>query len=129
MTGLGAPVSVRIRFEACEAPVVIDALRDVLSSDSHPGGEDDYRRELRRMLEKVGKSVPAEPFEVLWPSALAIGVLQGAFDHATRRTLDAVERPGQLAEVRAALDVMRASLQTLEDFLGVDNGGLQDVSL
>lgn len=130
VTGLGAPVSVGIRFEACEGPVVIAALRDELIAESDAGGDDDHRQELRRMLAEVDHTPgPAESFDVLWPSALALGVLRGALGHASRRALDAVERRAPLAEVRAALAVTGASLETLEDFLTVDNGGLQDVWL
>lgn len=67
VTGLGAPVSVGIRFEGCEGPVVIAALRDELISESDAGGDDDRRQELRRMLAEVDDAHGAsESFDVLW---------------------------------------------------------------
>jgi hypothetical protein len=146
VVGLGAPICVRIRFEACEAAVVIDELRAEIIAhetseadartaigDSPPGDQSrrDRLGELRRMLgqiERDGEPPPAA-FEVLWPAALAIDVLRGALREAAERLHASLDDLKATGTIRSALGVLAACLDTWEGFDAVDNGGLQDVWL
>ncbi len=143
---LGAPVSVQIRFQPCEAAVVVDELRaqviayETAEADARAGiggsptgdeGRRDRVGELRQMLCEIERDgeLPVEPFEVLWPAALAIDVLRGALREAAERLHASLNDLKATGAIRSALGVVAACLETLESFDAVDNGGLQDVSL
>jgi hypothetical protein len=146
VVGLGAPVSVRIRFDACEADLIADELREQISvyetteAEARAGviGEqpdDEARRDLlwefRRMLALVERDagVPSEPFEVVWPTVLAYQVLRGVLGHAAERLQETLQDPNSTDAIRDALRVVGALLDTWEAFRVIDNGGLQDVAL
>jgi hypothetical protein len=143
---LGAPVSVQIRFEPCEAAVVVDELRaqiiayETAEADARVGiggsppgdeGRRDRLGELRQMLGEIesDSELPAEPFEVLWPAALAIDVLRGALYEAAERLHTSLNDLKSTVAIRSALGIVAACLDTLESFDAVDSGGLQDVWL
>ena len=146
VVGLGAPVSVRICFDACEAEVIAAELREQIivyettEAEARAGvirepPDDDGRRDLlcefRRMLTLVerDRDVPSETFEVVWPTVLAYQVLRGALGHAAERLQETLQDPHNTAAIRDALHVVAAVLETWETFRLIDNGGLQDVAL
>jgi hypothetical protein len=146
VAGLGAPVSVQIRFEACEGDVIADELREQITVDETAEAEarasvtserpdDDCRRarlgEFRQMLDEIERDGgrPTEPFEVVWPTVLAYEVLRGALDVAAERLHETLKDPYGTDAIRNALNVLAASLDTWEAFRAIDNGGLQDVAL
>jgi len=146
VVGLGAPVSVQIRFQACEGAVIADELREqiivyetaeaearagVTGERPDDGGRRDRLGEFRQMLSEIERDgdVPTEPFEVIWPTVLAYVVLRGALGEAAERLHDTVKDPKDTDAVRDALSVVTASLDTWEAFRAIDNGGLQDVAL
>ena len=73
--------------------------------------------------------MPFEPFEVLWPAALAVDVLRGALYEAAERLHTSLNDLKATGAIRSALGVVAACLETLESFDAVDTGGLQDVWL
>jgi hypothetical protein len=146
VAGLGAPVSVQIRFQACEADVIADELRTqidvcetaeaearagVTSEKPDDEGRRDQLGEFRQMLNEIAcdGGVPTEPFEVIWPTVLAYDVLLGALGEAAERLHEALKDPDATDAIRNALDVLAASLDTWEAFRAIDDGGLQDVGL
>jgi hypothetical protein len=140
VVGLGAPISVRIRFKASEIQALCDAIDGELDGygaashrDGHVAVPDDaaehrdHIEELRRMLDDVQRAAITNArggFEVLWPTVLARGVVHGAFGHAQRRAGRA-----RAQEVAAAREALAAAERTLRDFDEIDNGGLAAVWL
>ena len=146
VAGLGAPVSVQIRFQACEGAVIADELRTQIDvcktaqteakagvANDMPDDEcvGDRHREFCQMLNEIAcdGDVPSKPFEVIWPTVLAYDVLRGALGEAAERLHDALKDPNATGAIRNALSVVAASLDTWEAFRAIDNGGLQDVAL
>jgi hypothetical protein len=146
VAGLGAPVSVQIRFEACEGDVIADELREQITVDETAEAEaragltrqrpdDECRRarlgEFRQMLDEIERdgAVPIEPFEVIWSTVLAYDVLRGALGVAAERLHETLKDPNATDAIRNALNVLAASLETWEAFRAIDTGGLQDVAL
>lgn len=143
VVGMGAPISVWIYFEVSEIPALIDAIGDERARYRHepqiggptvepeprvdPAAWRDHVGELERMLgdlEQAAKTRTHGRFDVLWPTALANGVLRGAIGHAERRVAAAVA-----SDATAARDALAAAQQTLRDFQVVDRGGLLDAWL
>ena len=141
--GLGAPISVRIDFDPAEIPALLDALGDELARhggsaringrtiESTPGVDPaDWREhlgELHTMLDDVQRAAGMRThgrFDVLWPTAVARGVLHGAVGHAERRLAQASD--GDVPAARAAL---AAAERSRRDFERVDAGGLDAVWL
>jgi hypothetical protein len=142
VVGLGCPVSVWIRFEACEIPALLDAINDAL--DNYRASQRARRRsrraaseappdwrvhiaELRRMHGDVQASRSADgrgSFDVLWPTVIAYEVIHGAVRRAERAAGAAAGR--DLPAARAAL---AAAVRTRRDFDAVEGGGLPDVWL
>jgi len=146
VVGLGAPVSVRIRLEACEVQLIADALLEqividettqaearagLIGEDPHDQARRDRLDELRRMLKEIERERggPPEAFEVVWPTVLAHDVLQGAFGQAAERLRETLTHREDTTVMRDALNVLAALLDTCEAFRAVDSGGLQDVAL
>jgi hypothetical protein len=145
VVGLGAPVSVRIRFQACEADVIASELGEQILVEERTEAEaragligeepdDEIRNrlgEFRRMLDDIQRAggAPGEPFEVVWATVLAHEVLRGALGQATERLDDALNDLDNTAAIRDAVNVVGALLDTWEAFLAVDAGGRQDVAL
>jgi len=146
VVGLGAPVSVQIRFQACEADVIADELRTQIDvcetadaearagvTNERPDDEAcrDQLREFHQMLNEIERDgdVPADPLEVIWPTVLAHDVLRGALGEAAERLHETLKDPSVTDAIRNALNALAASLDTWEAFRAIDNGGLQDVAL
>jgi hypothetical protein len=146
VAGLGAPVSVQIRFQASEGAVIADELRvqinvcETAQTEAKTGVTSDMpddeclgdrHREFRQMLNEIesDRDVPTEPFEVIWPTVLAYDVLRGALGEAAERLHETLKDPNSTHAMRNALNVLAASLDTWEAFRAIDNGGLQDVAL
>jgi hypothetical protein len=146
VVALGAPVSVQIRVEPCEAPVIVDELREliivyetreaearagIISEPPDDEGCRDQFHELRQMLDEIVRDgePPTEPIEVIWPAALAIDVLRGALYEAVERLRTAADDLKATVAIRDALRTVAACLDTWEAFGAIDNGGLQDVAL
>jgi hypothetical protein len=139
---LGGPVSVLIRPQPCELPLLRDrVLAEIAAHDrnhprprpSDPRGELDQqerwmaaRRAWQTMLDALD---PNEPLELLWPTAYAHSVLHGALSDALAAVEDPGSDPEALLELADALDAARACLTTLIAYDAVDGGGLQDVDL
>jgi hypothetical protein len=135
--GLGAPVSVLIRPDPCEEPLLRAELSDRIAQHEaerpqvgdEPEGADldtlqDWEAEHRAwqaMLDGV-RAPDRLDVELLWPSPYAAPVLRGVAA-AAAATYD--KAPSDVGAARA-LESARA---TLRAFLAVDNGGLEEVSL
>jgi hypothetical protein len=143
--GLGAPTSMRIFFERCEIPALIDAIAEVLARHGgavrvdgrtvepedgvDPRGWRVHVGELYRMLGDVEDAAADrawryDRFDVLWPTVLALDVVRGAVAHAELRL--AAAAADELPTARGAL---AAAQWTLREFEAVDGGGLLDVWL
>jgi hypothetical protein len=143
VVGLGAPVSVRIRFDASELPIVKDALANLIAAnDPHPLGiaasvdlpsrdTDDQHAELRRMLDTLGRDDQprAEPREVVWPTSLAYGVVRDAARVAAERLREALADAGATEAIQSAAQAFLACAETWTWLQAVDSGGLQNVWL
>jgi hypothetical protein len=143
VVGLGAPVSVLIRPEACEAPLLRARLHAEIAEHDRkrpePGPlatprdleEADAWRAARGAWEDMLLGLDAgnaAPIELLWPTAYACQVLIGALRDAVARLQDLPARPDYVS-VAEALDVARACLATWSAFEAIDHGGLQEVNL
>jgi hypothetical protein len=143
VVGLGAPVSVRIRFDACELPIVKDALAVLIAADdalqpsvaaavdSSSRATDDQRAELRRMLDALGGDDRAqvEAHEVVWPTSLAHGVVRNAARVAAERLREALDNASATDAIQPAARAFLACAETWSWFRAVDGGGLPDVWL
>jgi hypothetical protein len=145
VVALGAPVSVQIRLESYEVPLIVDELRELIrvhetreaevaaGTVNEPPADESQRAEygeLRRMLEEIACVTESpEPIEVIWPAALATEVLRGALHAAVDRLSDAADDIYATTAIRDALSAAAACLDTWEAFQAVDNGGLEDVAL
>jgi hypothetical protein len=143
VVGIGAPVSVRIRFDAPELPIVKDALaRLTAADDPHPlgiaasvdvptRGTDDQRAELHRMLDTLGRDeqAHAEPREVIWPTSLAYGVVSDAARDSAERLREALGDPSATDAIQPAAQAFLACAETWTCLQAVDSGGLPNVWL
>jgi hypothetical protein len=143
VVGLGAPVSVLIRPEAREAPLLRAQLHAELAEHDRKRPEPGplaTARELEEadewMTERgaweemlLGLDGNGEtPIELLWPAAYACPVLIGALRDAVAQLQDLPARP-DLPSLAEVLDTARACLATWSAFEAIENGGLQDVHL
>jgi hypothetical protein len=144
VVGLGAPASVLIRPEACEAPLLRARLRAELAQhDRKPCPEPGplatarEREEADEWIAERGAwedmllgldGYSETPIELLWPTAYACPVLIGALRDAVAQLQDLPARP-DVPSLAEALDRARACLATWSAFEAIDNGGLQDVHL
>jgi hypothetical protein len=133
VVGLGAPVSVRIYFEAREEPVLRHVLDSLIESDgrSQRKASDEELGELLHMRRDVAASSERADAaaSVVWPTALAHGVLHQAVAQAGDQLHDALADLTALEAIRDAMDVFRCCLASWDALQHVDGGGLQDVWL
>jgi hypothetical protein len=140
VVGLGAPISVLLRLEPCEAPLLRARVHaKILEHDSKrpadaptPWSEAEEWGAQRATLEDMLIGLDddtATPIEVLWPTAYAYPVLYGALTDAVASVQQQRTEPDALPALISALDAARAILATWIAFDGVDGGGLQDVHL
>jgi hypothetical protein len=142
VVGLGGPVSVLIRPEACEAPLLRARLHAELAEHDRkrpePGPlaaaeeleEADEWMAQRGAWEDMllGLDDNETPTELLWPAAYACPVLIGALRDAVAQLQNLPARP-DVPSLAQALDTAHACLATWSAFEAIDNGGLQDVQL
>lgn len=142
VAGLGAPVSVSIRFDACALP----ALRETLSEQVHPvpelnpprrksttGAPPDLvqARAWRDMLDQLDDADGEDRASVivLWPTALALPALRSALSRALDTLAQSARDNDALPALAQTLAMTAELLATLQAVLAVDRGGLQDVAL
>jgi hypothetical protein len=143
VVGLGGPISVLIRPEACEAPLLRARLHAELAEHDRKRPEPSplaTAKELEEADEWMAERGAWEdmllgldgnsqtPVELLWPAAYACPVLIGALHDAVARLQNLPARP-HVPSLAEALDTARACLATWSAFQAIDNGGLQDVHL
>jgi hypothetical protein len=122
VVGLGAPVSVLICLSPREAPLLSAQLLKRRRDEQHEEAVID------EMLASLSCDIDEERI-VLWPTAYASPILRAALTDAVAGIAAAVPGDDSLASLADALDTARSVLATLQAFLAVDNGGLDQVAL
>lgn len=143
VVGLGAPISVWIYFEVSEIPALEAAIVDELArhgvaaattsyaAEPKPGVDPadwaDQIAELRRMQADLAQACSSRSkgrFDVVWPTALAHGVVHRSVAHAERRLVDTLG-----VATPSARDALTHARRSRDDFNAVDRGGLDSVWL
>ncbi|WP_028057956.1 hypothetical protein [Candidatus Solirubrobacter pratensis] len=138
--GLGAPISMFLRLDPRELPLLRARVRAKLAQhDSErpegplpPGSDSDRWVVLRATLEDMLAGIEDElagPVELLWPTTYAHEILQGALIDALEPLQRVSIQPDALQALAEVLDTARACLATWIAFEAVDGGGLQNVDL
>lgn len=134
VTGLGAPISVRVTFLPVEVQVLRDEIGEqtaVLATAVAEYPLDSDRVDALQAMHEISCQVPSagrESFEILAPTPLMADILSGAVLEAAERVHAALDvKPLDMQRVLDRMLTMEALVLTLRDFLAVDGGGLANV--